>query len=111
LTDKLALDQAVSPHFVLVSNLHPLILYDGQKPGALEHAEKLAGEILRLCIRLGGSITGEHGVGMEKRRYLPELYDAVSVETMRAIQRRIDPQEIANPGKMFPAGQAAPGSE
>jgi glycolate oxidase len=87
-------------------NLHPLILYDGQHPGALEHAEKLAGEILRLCIRLGGSITGEHGVGMEKRRYLPELFDAVSVETMRAVRRQIDPKEIANPGKMFPAGEA-----
>ena len=87
-------------------NLHPLILYDGKQPGALEHAEKLAGEILRLCIQLGGSITGEHGVGMEKRSYMPELFDAVSLETMRAIRRQIDPKEIANPGKMFPGGEA-----
>jgi glycolate oxidase len=87
-------------------NLHPLILYDGQQPGALAHAEKLAGEILHLCIRLGGSITGEHGVGMEKRRYMPDLFDAVSLETMQAIHRQIDPREIANPGKMFPAGEA-----
>ena len=87
-------------------NLHPLILYDGKQPGALEHAEALAGEILRLCIQLGGSITGEHGVGMEKRSYMPELFDAVSLETMRAIRRQIDPQEIANPGKMFPGGEA-----
>ncbi len=87
-------------------NLHPLILYDGKQPGALAHAEALAGEILRLCIQLGGSITGEHGVGMEKRSYMPELFDAVSLETMRAIRRQLDPQEIANPGKMFPGGQA-----
>jgi glycolate oxidase len=87
-------------------NLHPLILYDGKQPGALEHAEALAGEILRLCIQLGGSITGEHGVGMEKRSYMPELFDAVSLETMRAIRRQLDPKEIANPGKMFPGGEA-----
>ncbi len=51
-------------------NLHPLILFDGREPGAVERAEELAGEILDLCIRLGGSITGEHGVGVEKRDYL-----------------------------------------
>ena len=87
-------------------NLHPLILYDGQQPGALEHAEKLAGEILRFCISLGGSITGEHGVGVEKRDYMPELFDEVSMNTMHAIHRQIDPKEIANRGKMFPGGEA-----
>src|SRR5262249_31391758 len=59
--------------------LHPLILYNGREPGALERAEALAGEILRLCIRLGGSITGEHGVGMEKRNYLPEMFNATDM--------------------------------
>lgn len=87
-------------------NLHPLILYDGQQAGALEHAEKLAGEILQLCIQLGGSITGEHGVGMEKRAYMPDLFDPVSLETMKMIRRQIDPKEIANRGKMFPGGDA-----
>ncbi len=55
-------------------NLHPLILFDATEPGALERAETLAGHILRLCIALGGSITGEHGVGLEKRQYLDEMY-------------------------------------
>ncbi len=83
-------------------NLHPLILYDGREPGALEKAEELAGEILEMCIRLGGSITGEHGVGMEKRRFLPAMFSPEDVETMRRLRRAMDPHELANRGKMFP---------
>ena len=62
-------------------NLHPLILYDGREAGAHDRAEVLAAEILRLCIRLGGSITGEHGVGLEKRAFLGEMYDAEAIST------------------------------
>ena len=87
-------------------NLHPLIMYDGHTPGALERAEELAGEILRMCIRMGGSITGEHGVGLEKRMYLAEMYGPADTEFMRTIRRAIDPQELANRGKMFPDAQA-----
>jgi glycolate oxidase len=87
-------------------NLHPLILYNGREPGALERAEALAGEILRLCIRLGGSITGEHGVGMEKRDYLPEMFNATDMAMMKNLRAVIDPQELANRGKMFPGGEA-----
>lgn len=83
-------------------NLHPLILYDGRNPGELERAEQLAGEILRVCVRLGGSITGEHGVGMEKRAYLPEMFTEADLEAMRRLRRAMDPLEIANRGKMFP---------
>ncbi len=83
-------------------NLHPLILYDGQESGALEKAEALAGEILKMCIRMEGSITGEHGVGMEKRKYMDAMFNATDMDVMRAIWRQIDPQEIANRGKMFP---------
>jgi len=83
-------------------NLHPLILYDGRKPGELQRAEELAGEILRLCVRLGGSITGEHGVGMEKRAYLAEMFSERDLEVMRRLRRAMDPLEIANRGKMFP---------
>lgn len=83
-------------------NLHPLILYDGRKPGELERAEELAGQILRLCIRLGGSITGEHGVGMEKRNYLAEMYGVRDLEVMERLRKAMDPHEIANRGKMFP---------
>jgi glycolate oxidase len=87
-------------------NLHPLILFNGREPGALERAEALAGELLKLCVRLGGSITGEHGVGMEKRDYLPEMFGETDLEVMKALRRAIDPKELANPGKMFPGGEA-----
>lgn len=86
-------------------NLHPLILYDGREPGALERAEALAGEILRLCIQLGGSITGEHGVGMEKREYLPEMFNETDLAVMKTIRHALDPQELSNRGKMFPGGE------
>ena len=84
-------------------NLHPLILFDGRQPGALERAEQLAGEILRLCVRFGGSITGEHGIGMEKRNFLPLMFVEADLDVMRALHRAIDPRQIANRGKMFPA--------
>ena len=87
-------------------NLHPLILYNGREPGALEKAEALAGEILALCIELGGSITGEHGIGMEKRDYMPDMFTEEELEIMLALRRAIDPKEIANRGKMFPGGEA-----
>ncbi|MCL5275516.1 MAG: FAD-binding protein [Chloroflexi bacterium] len=86
-------------------NLHPLILYDGREAGALERAETLAGEILQLCIRFGGSITGEHGVGMEKRDYLPRMYGETDMDVMWKLRCAIDPRQIANRGKMFPAGE------
>jgi glycolate oxidase len=86
-------------------NLHPLILYDGRNAGALHRAEELAAEIVRLCIQLGGSITGEHGVGLEKRQFLGEMFDEPSVEFMRRIRRAVDPKELANRGKMFPSGE------
>lgn len=82
-------------------NLHPLIMYNGNETGALQRAEKLAGEILEMCIRFGGSITGEHGVGMEKRAYLPKMYSEVDMEAMRQLRLAIDPDELANRGKMF----------
>jgi glycolate oxidase len=82
-------------------NLHPLILFDGREPGALERAERLAGEILRLCIALGGSITGEHGVGVEKRAYLPLMFSRDDLDLMRRVRDAVDPDEIANRGKML----------
>jgi len=87
-------------------NLHPLILFDGNQPDELERAEELAGKILRTCIDMGGSITGEHGVGMEKRDYLGELFDADTIDLMDRVRRAFDPQLIANPGKMFPGKEA-----
>lgn len=87
-------------------NLHPLILFDGSEPGAFERAEALAGRILRMCVEMGGSLTGEHGIGVEKRGYLPDMFSADEIDCMQRIQRAFDPERIANPGKMFPAGGA-----
>ncbi|MCS6773952.1 MAG: FAD-binding protein [Thermoflexales bacterium] len=87
-------------------NLHPLIMFDARQPGALERAEGLASEIIDLCIQLGGSITGEHGVGMEKRAYMPRQFNQVDLEAMQRVRRAVDPREIANRGKLFPSGEA-----
>ncbi len=87
-------------------NLHPLILFDGRVQGELERAEALSARIIRLCIEQGGSITGEHGVGMEKREFLPDLFGAADVDFMRRLRRELDPGEVSNRGKMFPDGEA-----
>ena len=87
-------------------NLHPLVMFDGREEGALEKAEELAGEIVRLCIRLGGSITGEHGVGLEKRAFMEEMFGADDVEFMQQIRAAIDPLAIANRGKKLPSAEA-----
>jgi glycolate oxidase len=87
-------------------NLHPLILYNGTQAGQLELAEKLAGRILRMCIEMGGSITGEHGVGVEKRDYMPEMFTADELDCMKRLRAAFDPLEIATPGKMFPQAGA-----
>ncbi|HEY8376666.1 MAG TPA: FAD-linked oxidase C-terminal domain-containing protein, partial [Nannocystis sp.] len=84
-------------------NLHPLILYDGQREGEFERAEALAGRILDLCIELGGSITGEHGVGVEKRAFLPRMFAPDDVDAFHRIRLAMDPKQIANRGKMFPS--------
>jgi glycolate oxidase len=90
-------------------NLHPLILYNGREPGALQRAEALAGDILHMCIDLGGSITGEHGVGMEKRQYMASMFSELDLQVMNEVRRAIDPLELANRGKKLPNG-AAPSS-
>jgi glycolate oxidase len=91
-------------------NLHPLILYDGREAGAHDRAEILAAEILRVCIRLGGSITGEHGVGLEKRQFLGEMYSEADLDCMRRIRLAMDPHGIANTGKKLAAPSGAGGA-
>jgi glycolate oxidase len=91
-------------------NLHPLILYDGREAGAHDRAEVLAAEILRLCIRLGGSITGEHGVGLEKRAFLSEMYSAGDMDCMRRVRDAMDPHGVANPGKKLAPAVDMPAS-
>ena len=87
-------------------NLHPLILFDGREEGALERGERLAGEILHMCVKFGGSITGEHGIGMEKRSYLPVMFGETEMDLMHNIHQAIDPLNLSNRGKMFPDGKA-----
>jgi glycolate oxidase len=88
-------------------NLHPLIMYNGKEADGLVRAEALAGKILRMCIAMGGSITGEHGVGVEKRDYMPEMFTTNELDCMKRLRAAFDPLEIANPGKMFPEGAPA----
>ncbi len=88
-------------------NLHPNLLYDGKTPGAFERAEKAAGEILKMSVELGGSITGEHGVGLEKKNFLSLMYGPAELGLFHRIRRCFDPDEIANPGKLLPSQPAA----
>ncbi|MEM1369668.1 MAG: glycolate oxidase subunit GlcD [Cyanobacteria bacterium P01_H01_bin.15] len=83
-------------------NLHPLILYDGSVPGAFEEVEELGGEILKLCVRLGGSISGEHGIGMDKNCFMPDMFSDIDLETMQWVRGALNPKGLANPGKLFP---------
>jgi glycolate oxidase len=83
-------------------NLHPLICYDGNVPGQAERAAEAAGEILSYCIEAGGSITGEHGVGMDKREFMPKMFSDDTLDVMEAVRDAIDPQRLCNPGKVFP---------
>ena len=83
-------------------NLHPLVLFDDEVEGAGEAAERVSGAILDLCIEHGGSITGEHGVGMDKSKYMPRMYTDEDLDTMQLVRCAFDPQNISNPGKVFP---------
>ena len=83
-------------------NLHPLICYDETVPGQAEHAERVASEILRYCIDAGGAITGEHGVGADKKAYMAEMFSARDLDAMQLVRCAFDPTGICNPGKVFP---------
>ncbi len=83
-------------------NLHPLVLFDDSVEGAGEAAEKVSGAILDLCIEHGGSITGEHGVGVDKAAYMPRMYTDEDLDTMQLVRCAFDPDTISNPGKVFP---------
>jgi len=83
-------------------NLHPLVLFDEEVPGEADRAEEVSGAILDLCIRHGGSITGEHGVGTDKAKYMPRMYTDVDLDTMQLLRCAFDPRGLCNPGKVFP---------
>ncbi|MDR7326629.1 MULTISPECIES: FAD-linked oxidase C-terminal domain-containing protein [Catenuloplanes] len=83
-------------------NLHPLVLFDAAVPGQEDRAEDVSGAILDLCVTHGGSITGEHGVGVDKAKYLPRMFTDADLDTMQLVRCAFDPAGIANPGKIFP---------
>ncbi|MEM7197578.1 MAG: FAD-linked oxidase C-terminal domain-containing protein [Pseudomonadota bacterium] len=83
-------------------NLHPLIMFDADKPGEMEKAEKLGGDILTLCVAVGGVLTGEHGVGVEKRDLMGTMFTEIDLDTQQRVKCAFDPQGLLNPGKVFP---------
>ena len=88
-------------------NLHPLIMFDGKQDGALEKAEALAAKLLRLCIEMGGSITGEHGVGVEKRDFLPQMFDA-TMAMMERLRQLMILDSLQTPERCFLARKHPP---
>ena len=83
-------------------NLHPLILYDANQPGELERAEEFGSDILRLCVKVGGVLTGEHGVGVEKRDLMGEMFTEDDMNHQQRLKCAFDPEGLLNPGKVYP---------
>jgi glycolate oxidase len=90
-------------------NLHPLILYNSANEGELHAAEEMGAEIIKACIDMGGSLTGEHGIGLEKRDFMPLMYNEDDLAAMLKVKRVFNPDGLLNPGKIFPA--AKPGGK
>jgi glycolate oxidase len=83
-------------------NLHPLILYDANKPGELERTEEFGAEVLKLCVEVGGVLTGEHGVGVEKRDLMPVMFSEIDLDQQQRVKCAFDEKGLLNPGKVFP---------
>jgi glycolate oxidase len=83
-------------------NLHPLILYDANVPGELEKTEEFGAEILKLCVEVGGVLTGEHGVGVEKRDLMPVMFSEIDLNQQQRLKCAFDAKGLLNPGKVFP---------
>ncbi|MDF1791300.1 MAG: FAD-linked oxidase C-terminal domain-containing protein [Thalassobaculaceae bacterium] len=83
-------------------NLHPLILFDANQPGELDRAEAFGADILKSCVELGGVLTGEHGVGVEKRDLMPEMFSETDLNQQMRVKCAWDPKGLLNPGKVFP---------
>jgi glycolate oxidase len=83
-------------------NLHPLVCYDAREAGELEKAEELSGQILTACLEAGGSITGEHGVGLDKKQFMADMFSEADLSTFQRLRCAFDPEQMANPGKVMP---------
>lgn len=86
-------------------NLHPIILFNPREPGIIERVVRAGEEILRACVDAGGTITGEHGVGIEKREYMRWLFTDADLQAMQRVKRAFDPTGLMNPGKLLPVGE------
>jgi glycolate oxidase len=84
-------------------NLHPLVLFDARVEGELARAEEVSAKILDLCLAHGGSITGEHGIGLDKLKAMPKMFSPDDLATMQLLRRAFDPEGLCNPGKLLPA--------
>ena len=89
-------------------NMHPLILFDANKKGDLELCEAMGAEILKLCVEVGGCLTGEHGVGIEKRDLMHVQFGPADLEAQMAVKDVFDPKWLLNPAKVFPLNSSAP---
>jgi glycolate dehydrogenase FAD-linked subunit len=104
------IDQLAAEHELRVANvfhagdgnLHPLVCYDPSREGEAERAERLAGLIVTACVEAGGSITGEHGVGVDKKAYMPAMFSEPDLEAFQRLRCAFDPHGLANPGKVMP---------
>jgi glycolate oxidase len=83
-------------------NLHPLVCFDGRNEGEAERAEELSGRILDACLEAGGSITGEHGVGVDKKKHMPKMFGEADLDAFQRLRCAWDPKGLANPGKVMP---------
>jgi glycolate oxidase len=83
-------------------NLHPLVCYDGSVEGEAARAEELSGLILEACLDAGGSITGEHGVGVDKKKHMPKMFGEADLDAFQRLRCAFDPAGLANPGKVMP---------
>ncbi len=88
-------------------NLHPNIVFDRRDPDERDRVERASREIMQVCVDAGGTITGEHGVGVDKRRYMPLVFTPVELEALAAVRRVFDPDGLWNPGKVLPDGEGA----
>ena len=88
-------------------NLHPCVLFNERKPGDTQRALEAGGDILKLCVSVGGTLSGEHGVGIEKMRYMPLVFSDEDMEAMARLKPAFDTQDLLNPGKVFPTGESS----
>ena len=85
-------------------NLHPCMLFDERQPGEMDRVVEASGEVLKVCVEAGGTLTGEHGIGLEKKEYMPLVYSPADMEAMLQVRQAFAPDNRLNPGKVFPDG-------